>query len=1143
MRLPWSLRSLALLVAHATCASCTSICPSPGTLSPSGTVTVPAGYADSLDCTATLSVASGIVVATITAFSTERNYDFLSFYDGATVASPLLSMYSGSYGVPLCVISTGTTLTVRFQSDVGSSGTGVTLSFTSSTDPGYYTMGPVADNYSPLFAALTASSSTQKLADRYSSCSANYVENTVTGRLITAPAGQRVLLTLANFASEGSSDFLYIGDGTIENYVMLATVDGTLADTSVPQLPLCFASGSTSMYLVWETDGNTNAAGWTANFQAVSLAYELICSVNTVLNATSGVLRDRYQGGCHGLYYTHQWDSCYRSIVAPTSSWRVRVTFTEFQTDSEQHLSIDNGRHRISKQMPYPLDLPYCFVSSTPKLDLEYSTNPSVATQSTGWQLQWDLVSAPAYELACVADSLQDVPITATTGTMRDRYTTPCSPVYLPTWSWCQRQMQAPSGKLLLIQFTQFEVYAGGVSFGDPSAPWRIGVSGNASLSAPADWFQGLKSLQSCFAASTNLTVVWEKWDAPVSGPGWAFTWSVVTKPKYDVICDSGDVPLTSPGSLRSHYTDVGACSAIYPAFRNCLRTINAPHGQTVMVTAVQLDAPGTDLRIFDSSVTLDTNGNYPGTGIILGDSQTAPACVFLSSSRTVTVAWDAYSWASSYFNSGWNISWTFVPVQAVGLFCGGTTQTITASSGSIRDKTEASFCQRDFMPNMECGTTFVAPAGFIIRFTLTYFVPNDWGDNLKLFDASMQTQFAELVTFFPNSDTICLQTEVPSAHLRYHTSSYDQDAARQKGWVANWTFVPNTTLISDYAIDFCSSTAPITTGPGYINSQGTSRACLGAYGNDIFCERAISAPLRGIVNITILQLSTETDWDFLSVYDGPSSSAPQIYHKSGVVNTSINLVSTGTDLYIVFSSDGGWSGTGWQAYYHFVIPTVTPSPTPTRTPSLTRTLTPTPSTPTGSRTPTRLTTLTPSPTYSATRTRTRSRSVTLSTTATLTPGAAVAATKTTTLSGTFSRSPSKTATASASLTRTATLSHSFSPTRSSTRSRSPTPTPSFTFSPTVTHSPSKTPTDTPSTTGSHTGGTSTPTQTDTQRRGRPWQLERCEDENLLAEGQTCWCWENQVIDCRLHYFEPWVDETNPTTLAEWNFLRRRLQN
>ncbi|MCX6121916.1 MAG: T9SS type A sorting domain-containing protein [Ignavibacteriales bacterium] len=56
------------------------------------------------------------IVLSFSSFRTEKNYDFVTIYDGSTTASPVLGKFSGS-AIPNSIISSGGTMLVRFTSD------------------------------------------------------------------------------------------------------------------------------------------------------------------------------------------------------------------------------------------------------------------------------------------------------------------------------------------------------------------------------------------------------------------------------------------------------------------------------------------------------------------------------------------------------------------------------------------------------------------------------------------------------------------------------------------------------------------------------------------------------------------------------------------------------------------------------------------------------------------------------------------------------------------------------------------------------------------------------------------------------------------------------------------------------------------
>lgn len=109
------------------------------------------------------------------------------------------------------------------------------------------------------------------------------------------------------------------------------------------------------------------------------------------------------------------------------------------------------------------------------------------------------------------------------------------------------------------------------------------------------------------------------------------------------------------------------------------------------------------------------------------------------------------------------------------------------------------------------------------------------------------------------------------------------------------------------------------------ISSQGSIPTCSGnffdsgnsggSYTNNesftiTFCSDGSSGPN---VNLNFSSFSTESGFDFLTIYDGANTSAPQINQYSGTANIG-QVWSTGTCLTITFTSDGSVTGAGWAA-------------------------------------------------------------------------------------------------------------------------------------------------------------------------------------------------------------------------------------
>lgn len=73
-----------------------------------------------------------------------------------------------------------------------------------------------------------------------------------------------------------------------------------------------------------------------------------------------------------------------------------------------------------------------------------------------------------------------------------------------------------------------------------------------------------------------------------------------------------------------------------------------------------------------------------------------------------------------------------------------------------------------------------------------------------------------------------------------------------------------------------------------------------------------------GIIEVDFLTFETESNWDFLYIYDGTSTSAPQIGQYSGGDNPG-TVIATNAEgaLTFRFTSDSSTDRAGWEAYVH----------------------------------------------------------------------------------------------------------------------------------------------------------------------------------------------------------------------------------
>jgi hypothetical protein len=101
-------------------------------------------------------------------------------------------------------------------------------------------------------------------------------------------------------------------------------------------------------------------------------------------------------------------------------------------------------------------------------------------------------------------------------------------------------------------------------------------------------------------------------------------------------------------------------------------------------------------------------------------------------------------------------------------------------------------------------------------------------------------------------------------------------------------------------------------------------------------CSWTISAPASNNVEVTFSFFSLEMGYDFLKIYDGTSTASPQLAALSGTI-TPAPYRSSGTSLFVQFTSDSSVTAAGFVASYRAVgagstpvpITPITPPPVP----------------------------------------------------------------------------------------------------------------------------------------------------------------------------------------------------------------------
>ncbi len=115
----------------------------------------------------------------------------------------------------------------------------------------------------------------------------------------------------------------------------------------------------------------------------------------------------------------------------------------------------------------------------------------------------------------------------------------------------------------------------------------------------------------------------------------------------------------------------------------------------------------------------------------------------------------------------------------------------------------------------------------------------------------------------------------------------------------------------------YCSSTKTVTAFTGVFDDGSGP---IFNYENYSDCKWLISP--AGVSTITLYfdEFDTESDNDFVKVYDGSTTAAPLLGSYSGS-NIPSDVTSTGGNMLVCFTTDANTVATGWSAYYTTTLP------------------------------------------------------------------------------------------------------------------------------------------------------------------------------------------------------------------------------
>ncbi|MBY0425116.1 MAG: hypothetical protein K2Q22_05720, partial [Cytophagales bacterium] len=280
-------------------------------------------------------------------------------------------------------------------------------------------------------------------------------------------------------------------------------------------------------------------------------------------------------------------------------------------------------------------------------------------------------------------------------------------------------------------------------------------------------------------------------------------------------------------------------------------------------------------VRVYDgSSNSAPLLGSYSGTTI---------PNVLQSSGSSLFLTFDS---DGSVTQSGWAANYTSASSVA---YCSGLT-TLTASSGSFNDGSAG----LNYLNNSSC--TWVIQPQNVNQITLNF--------------TQFSTQAnADFVTIYNGTTTSAPILGVFSGSSLPNT--INANGALMVVFTSNAS-VTGAGLSATYTSSqvYCSGNTVLTAPIGSLSDGSGSQS----YANNSNCSWLINPPGATSIVFQLTQFATESNYDYVRIYNGTTTSAPILGSYSGT--TLPQQITSNGPILITFTSDGSVTYDGWSANY-----------------------------------------------------------------------------------------------------------------------------------------------------------------------------------------------------------------------------------
>jgi len=541
-----------------------------------------------------------------------------------------------------------------------------------------------------------------------------------------------------------------------------------------------------------------------------------------------------------------------QKLIQPEGADYIILTFTEFNTEANyDYVRVYDGASTTAPLLGSFTGTSLPAAITSSGGSLLVRFTSDYSVTAEGWRAEYTSIELMP---ECIDETLTDASASVDDNTGSDDYMNNAD---------CRKLIQPVGATEITLTFTEFNLEDGndyiriydGTSTTDPLLAELTGTN------LPGAITSGGGNMLIHFTSNESIRA-----------PGWAASYT-------------SNAPSCGPCLEETFTATSGAlgdnsCDEDYMNDTDCQKLIQ-PEGADYIIlnfTEFDLEAGYDFVRVYDGTSTSDpllgsfSGSSLPGTITSTGGSM----LVHFISDYSVTA-------------DGWQAEYLSVELEPVCI-----DETLTEASASINDNTG----DEDYMNNADCRKLIQPVRATEITLTFTEFNLENGNDYVRIYDGTSTSDplLAELTGTTPPQPV----TSGGGNMLIHFTSN---ESIRAPGWSASYT-----------------SNSP-SCGPcleeTFTASSGVlaDNSCDSDYLNDTDCQKLIQPEGADYIILTFTEFNTEANYDYVRVYDGPSTSAPLLGSYTG---TSLPgaITSSGGSILVHFTSDYSVTAAGWTAEY-----------------------------------------------------------------------------------------------------------------------------------------------------------------------------------------------------------------------------------